>query len=100
MAYSASSYMPAGDIQTRDFVPPTTAVENGSMNNYRFQEQQLQAPEAESILEDNYAMQSNGSVQNSVNALQDHLTPVEEAVGEPQSILMLLLYAFHLSLPL
>ncbi|KVI00416.1 putative G3BP-like protein isoform X2 [Cynara cardunculus var. scolymus] len=80
----ASSYMAANDIQARDFVPPTTAEENGPVNNYSYQEQQLRAPEAESILEDNYAVQSNGSVQNSVNAPQDHLAPVEEAVGEPQ----------------
>lgn len=47
-------------------------------------EQQLQTPEVESIREDNYAVKTNGSVQNSVNALQDHLTPVEEVVEEPQ----------------
>lgn len=79
----ASSYMPGGDIQARDFVPPTTVEENGQVNNYSFQEQKLQVPEAE-ILEDKYPIQSNGSVKNnSVNAQQDRLTPVEEAVGEP-----------------
>lgn len=84
VSYSASNYMPANDIQARDFVPPTTAEENCPVNNYSYQEQQLQAPEAESVLEDNYAVQSNGSVKNSVNSPQDHLAPVEEAVGEPQ----------------
>lgn len=73
--------MGVGDIQGRDFVTPTTtAVENGSVNNYSFQKQQLQAPEVENSLEDNYPVKSNGSV----NALQDRLTSVEEPVGEPQ----------------
>ncbi|CAH1441335.1 unnamed protein product [Lactuca virosa] len=77
----ASSYMGVGDIQGRDFVTPTTTVvENGSVNNYSFQKQQLQAPEVENSLEDNYPVKSNGSV----NALQDRLTSVEEPVGEPQ----------------
>ncbi|KAL7618052.1 nuclear transport factor 2 isoform X1 [Lactuca sativa] len=77
----ASNYMGVGDIQGRDFVTPTTtAVENGSVNNYSFQKQQLQAPEVENSLEDNYPVKSNGSV----NALQDRLTSVEEPVGEPQ----------------
>ncbi|KAM0002712.1 putative Ras GTPase-activating protein-binding protein [Helianthus debilis subsp. tardiflorus] len=79
----ASSYMSGSDIHARDFVP-AAVVENGTANNYGFQEQQLQAPVAESILEDSYAVQTNGSVQNSVNALQNHMTPVEEVVEEPQ----------------
>ncbi|KAM0052992.1 putative Ras GTPase-activating protein-binding protein [Helianthus debilis subsp. tardiflorus] len=80
----ASSYMSGSDIHARDFVQPAAVVENGTANNYGFQEQQLQAPVAESILEDSYAVQTNGSVQNSVNALQNHMTPVEEVVEEPQ----------------
>lgn len=84
MAYTASSYMPADDIQARDYVPPTTAEENGTVNNYSFQEQQLQDPVSENIHEDNYAMQTNGTVQNPVSALKNHSTPVEEVVGEPQ----------------
>ncbi|KAJ0612497.1 putative Ras GTPase-activating protein-binding protein [Helianthus annuus] len=82
--YSASSYMSGSDIHARDFVQPAAVVENGTANNYGFQEQQLQAPVAESILEDSYAVQTNGSVQNSVNVLQNHMTPVEEVVEEPQ----------------
>ncbi|KAJ0957949.1 putative Ras GTPase-activating protein-binding protein [Helianthus annuus] len=80
----ASSYMSGSDIHARDFVQPAVVVENGTANNYGFQEQQLQAPVAESILEDSYAVQTNGSVQNSVNALQNHMNPVEEVVEEPQ----------------
>ncbi|MFS8000360.1 putative Ras GTPase-activating protein-binding protein [Helianthus anomalus] len=80
----ASSYMSGSDIHARDFVQPAAVVENGTANIYGFQEQQLQAPVAESILEDSYAVQTNGSVQNSVNALQNHMTPVEEVVEEPQ----------------
>ncbi|KAJ0782593.1 putative Ras GTPase-activating protein-binding protein [Helianthus annuus] len=68
----------------RDFVQPAVIVEKGTANNYGFQEQQLQAPMAESILEDSYPVQVNGSVQNSVNALQNHMTSVEEVVEEPQ----------------
>ncbi|KAL9997859.1 putative Ras GTPase-activating protein-binding protein [Helianthus debilis subsp. tardiflorus] len=82
--YSASSYMSGSDIHARDFVQPAAVVENSTTNIYGFQEQQLQAPVAESILEDSYAVQTNGSVQNSVNALQNHRTPVEEVVEEPQ----------------
>ncbi|KAJ0481590.1 putative Ras GTPase-activating protein-binding protein [Helianthus annuus] len=81
---SASSYMSGSDIHARDFVQPAAVVENGTANNYGFQEQQLQALVAESILEDSYPVQTNGSVQNSVNALQNHMTPVEEVVEEPQ----------------
>ncbi|GJX22633.1 putative G3BP-like protein isoform X1, partial [Tanacetum coccineum] len=80
----ASSYMSADDIQARDYVPPTTAKENGTANNYTFQEQQLQDPVTENIHEDNYAMQTNGSVQNPVSVLNNHSTPVEKVVGEPQ----------------
>ncbi|XP_071720603.1 nuclear transport factor 2-like [Rutidosis leptorrhynchoides] len=79
----ASSYMASGDMQARDFVPTTTLAENGNVNGYSFQEQKLQATEPESIHKDNYATQTNGSVPNSVNALQDHSTPVVEVVGEP-----------------
>ncbi|MFS7906985.1 putative Ras GTPase-activating protein-binding protein [Helianthus anomalus] len=53
--YSASSYMSGSDIHARDFVQPAAVVEK-----------------------------TNGSVQNSVNALQNHMTPVEEVVEEPQ----------------
>ncbi|KAF5790366.1 putative Ras GTPase-activating protein-binding protein [Helianthus annuus] len=60
----ASSYMLGSDIHARDFVQPVAVAENGTTNNYGFQEQQLQAPVAESILEDGYAVQTNGSVQN------------------------------------
>nr|XP_043609456.1 nuclear transport factor 2-like [Erigeron canadensis] len=77
----ASSYMVGGDVQA--FVPPTTVAENGNVNNYSFQEQQLQVPESESVLKDNYAAQTNGSVPNTLK-LQDHSTPVVEVVGEPQ----------------
>ncbi|XP_076961180.1 nuclear transport factor 2-like isoform X2 [Bidens hawaiensis] len=59
-------------------------VENGAVNNYSFQEQQLQASGAESVLENGYVGQTNGSIQNSVNALQDNMAPVEEVVREPQ----------------
>ncbi|XP_076887237.1 nuclear transport factor 2-like isoform X2 [Bidens hawaiensis] len=61
-------------------------VENGAVKNYSFQEQQLQATGAESVLENGYVGQANGSgsVQNSVIALQENMAPVEEVVREPQ----------------
>lgn len=60
--------------------------ENGPVENYGFAEQQLQqVGEAENIIEDNSADHSNGSVQNTVSSLQDHLPPsAEEPVGETQ----------------
>ncbi|XP_076951600.1 nuclear transport factor 2-like [Bidens hawaiensis] len=87
-------HLPVAYINANDLVSnfnATTAVreqvvENGAVNNYSFQEQQLQATGAESVLENGYVGQANGSgsVQNSVNALQDNMAPVEEVVREPQ----------------
>ncbi|KAL8262828.1 hypothetical protein R6Q59_024177 [Mikania micrantha] len=83
-ALREQGYLSGGDIHARDFVPPVTVGENGTVNDYTFQEQQLQAPVTESILEENYAVQTNGSVQNSGNAMQDHVAPAEEVAEEPQ----------------
>ncbi|XP_076887236.1 nuclear transport factor 2-like isoform X1 [Bidens hawaiensis] len=68
------------------FIQFITVVENGAVKNYSFQEQQLQATGAESVLENGYVGQANGSgsVQNSVIALQENMAPVEEVVREPQ----------------
>ncbi|KAL8204600.1 hypothetical protein R6Q57_010223 [Mikania cordata] len=85
-ALREQGYLSGGDIHARDFVPPVTVGENGTANDYTFQEQQLQAPVTESILEENYAVQTNGSVQNlgNANAMQDHVAPAEEVAEEPQ----------------
>lgn len=83
--FPVSNYLLGGEIHTREYVAPEIK-ENGPVDNYGFAEQQLQqVAEAENIMEDNSADQSNGSVQNTVNPLQDPLPPsVEEPVGETQ----------------
>ena len=64
---------------------PTEVYENGPVDNYSYSEQRLQhVSESELILE-NDAAESNGLLQNTVNAVQDHLPPnAEEPIGEPQ----------------
>ncbi|KAI8002146.1 Nuclear transport factor 2 [Camellia lanceoleosa] len=81
----ASNYMLGGETQAREFVAPTDVTENGPVDNFSLSDQRLRhTPEAESILEDNFA-QSNGSLQNAMNPVSEHLpAPVEEPVGEPQ----------------
>lgn len=78
--------MLGGEIQAREFVAPVNTVENGPVDRYSFPEQRLQqVTETENIPEDNSGEDSNGSLQNAVNALQDlPPSPVDEAVGEPQ----------------
>lgn len=76
-----ANYLLGGEIHTIEFVAPDVK-ENGPADNYGFAEQQLeQVAESESILEENLADQPNGSLQNMVNSLQDH---VPLSVGEPQ----------------
>ncbi|KAF7150726.1 hypothetical protein RHSIM_Rhsim02G0044000 [Rhododendron simsii] len=78
-------YMLGGETQAREFVVPADVKENGRLDDYSYSEQQLlHIPEAESILEDNFA-QSNGSLQSSMDPVPELLSaPVEEPVGEPQ----------------
>uniref|UniRef100_A0A0V0IID8 Putative ovule protein n=1 Tax=Solanum chacoense TaxID=4108 RepID=A0A0V0IID8_SOLCH len=80
------NYMFGGEIQAREFADAPKIEDNGPVNNYSFPEERLQhVPEAENILEDNFAVQSNGPLQSTINAVQDHLScPVEEPVAEPQ----------------
>ncbi|KAK4356951.1 hypothetical protein RND71_022561 [Anisodus tanguticus] len=80
------NYMLGLEIQGREYAAAPEIEDNGPVDNYSFPEEQLQhVPEAEKILEDNFAAQSNGSLQNTINAVQDHLSsPVEEPVAEPQ----------------
>ncbi|XP_062108960.1 nuclear transport factor 2-like [Humulus lupulus] len=75
--------MLGGEMHAREFVA-SDIKENGQVDNYGFAEQQLQqVAEAEPIMEDNSVDHSNGSVQNAVNSLQDHLpSSVEEPVVE------------------
>lgn len=78
-------YMFGGDIQAREYDDPKIE-DNGPVNNYSFPEERLQhVPEAENVLEDKFAVQSNGPLHGAINAVQDHLScPVEEPVAEPQ----------------
>ncbi|XP_070029934.1 nuclear transport factor 2-like isoform X1 [Nicotiana sylvestris] len=80
------NYMLGGEIQAREFAAAPKIQDNGPVNNYSFPEERLQhVPEAEKILEDNFAAQSNGSLQSTINAVQEHLSsPIEEPVAEPQ----------------
>lgn len=80
-----SNYLLGGEIHTREFVPPDIKG-NGPVESYGFVEQRLQqVSESENILEENAADQSNGSFQNTLNSVQDHLpSSVEEPGGEPQ----------------
>lgn len=81
-----SNYMLGGEIQAREFVAPVNAMENGPVDRYSFPEQRLQqVTETDNILEDNSGEDSNGSLQNVMNTLQDlPPAPVDEPVGEPQ----------------
>lgn len=81
------NYATGGDIQAREFAPASAKLEeNGPIDSYGFSEEQLQnISEADDILEEDYGVQSNGSVQSSMKPLQDPLpVPVEDTVGEPQ----------------
>ncbi|KAI9195753.1 hypothetical protein LWI28_017747 [Acer negundo] len=81
-----SNYLMGSDIQAMEYVAPVDVQENGPVDGYSFSEQRLeQVPESENILEDNSAEELNGSIQNTVNAIQDHLpASVEDPLGEPQ----------------
>lgn len=80
------SYMISGGMQARDYMPPSDIKENGAVDKYSMPEQRLQqAPEVESILEDNSREQANGFLENPINPMQE-IPPsqIEDAVEEPQ----------------
>lgn len=85
---SVPTYMLGGDFQAREFVGSSNAKENAPINNYSFSEQQLpQVPETDSIIKGNFAVQSvqsNGSLQSTLNPVQEHPSiPIEEPAEEP-----------------
>ncbi|KAL9319006.1 hypothetical protein ACSQ67_015523 [Phaseolus vulgaris] len=86
MDFSVSNYLLGGDIQARDYVATNEVKENGVVDNYGFSEQRLQrVPDSEHIREDTAVEESNGSLQSSVNALQDHApASPDQPAGEPQ----------------
>ncbi|CAK9139559.1 unnamed protein product [Ilex paraguariensis] len=80
-----SSYLLGGDHQAREFVAPANTEENGPIDDYSLSDERLQqVPETENVLEDNFTVRANGSLQNTMNPLKDHLSPVEEPIGQPQ----------------
>ncbi|KAK6161115.1 hypothetical protein DH2020_004496 [Rehmannia glutinosa] len=81
-----NNYMFGGDIQSREFVAPSEVEQNGPVNNYNYPEKQLQqVPETEIITDDNFAVHSNGSLQETMNSIPDHLSAsIEEPVVETQ----------------
>ncbi|XP_027364257.1 putative G3BP-like protein isoform X2 [Abrus precatorius] len=81
-----SNYLLGGDIQAREFVATNEVKENGVVDNYGFSEQQMQrGPDSKHIREDNAVEESNGSLQASVNAVQDNVpASPDEPAGEPQ----------------
>lgn len=80
-----ANYLLGGEIHTREFVA-RDVKESGPADNYGFVEQRLQqVAESESILDENSADQTNGSLQNTVNSLENQPSlSVEESIGEPQ----------------
>ncbi|GFQ02602.1 putative g3bp-like protein [Phtheirospermum japonicum] len=76
------NHLLGGNIQSREFSPPAKIEDGGLVDNYNYTEEQIQrVPEAENILEDSYAVQSNGTM----NAVPDHFSsPVVEPAEEPQ----------------
>lgn len=85
MGFTVPTYMMGGEVQAREFAPTSDVKENGLVDNYRVPERSQPVPESESALEANQPAESNGSVQNVVNASQENSpTSVDESVGEPQ----------------
>ncbi|XP_050218043.1 nuclear transport factor 2-like [Mercurialis annua] len=77
------NYMLSGEVQAREFVAPADTKENGLLaDSYTFPEHWLQqAPESEYAQEE-YFIESNGSIENSVNIAQDQLPASDdEPVG-------------------
>lgn len=84
--FAAPNYMLGGDIQPREFVSPKIEETGPIANGYNYSEEQIQqVPETEKIIEENYPVQSNGSLHGAVNSVPDRFSsPVEESVVEPQ----------------
>ncbi|KAG2403179.1 uncharacterized protein HKW66_Vig0184650 [Vigna angularis] len=86
MDFTVSNYLLGGDIQARDYVATNEVKENGVVDNYGFSEKRLQrGPDSEHIREDTAVEESNGSLQSSVTAVQDHVpASPDQPAGEPQ----------------
>lgn len=86
MGFTVSNYLLGGDIETRELVATDEVKENGVVDDYGFSEQRMhQVPDSEHVREDNTVEEPNGSLQSTVNQVQDHLpASAEEPSGEPQ----------------
>ncbi|XP_073299759.1 nuclear transport factor 2-like isoform X2 [Primulina huaijiensis] len=82
----ASNYGLNGDFQSREFLATRNIQDNGPANSHKYPEEQLQqVPASEQVLDDNFDVQLNGSIQGTMNSLPNHLSsPTEEPVVEPQ----------------
>ncbi|XP_075523840.1 nuclear transport factor 2-like isoform X2 [Primulina tabacum] len=82
----ASNYGLNGDFQSREFLATRNIEDNGPANSHKYPEEQLQqVPASEQVLDDNFDVQLNGSIQGTMNSVPNHLSsPIEEPVVEPQ----------------
>ncbi|KAL2923020.1 putative G3BP-like protein [Bienertia sinuspersici] len=80
------NYMMTAAMQARDYMPPGDVKENGTVDKYSIPEQRLQqAPEVESILEDNSREQTNGFLASPMTLIQDiPQAQIEDPVEEMQ----------------
>ena len=87
-----------GNIQPREFTVPAKLEENGPINGNNYQEEHIQqVPETEKILEENFAVHSNGSLQGTMNSVPDHFSPpVEEPAMEPQKHTYASIVCYHI----
>lgn len=86
MGFPVSNYMLGGDVQMREFVTANEVKENGVVESYGYSEQRMQrVPDQKHTGEDNAAEDANGSLQTTVNSVQDQVpTSAEEPAEEPQ----------------
>lgn len=84
--FAASNYGLNEDFQSREFLATGKIEYNGPANSHKYSEEQLhQVPASEQVLDDNFDVQLNGSLQGTMNSVPDHLSsPIEEPVVEPQ----------------
>lgn len=96
--FAVPNYVMGGDIQSMEFTAPAKIEENGSINGYNYQEEQIQqVPETETILEENFAVHANGSLQGTVNSVPDHVSPpIEEPAMEPQKHTYASIVCYHI----
>ncbi|KAL7124159.1 hypothetical protein ABFS83_14G029200 [Erythranthe nasuta] len=79
------SYMLGGDIQPHEFAAPSKIEDDDEIHNYNYTEEHIQQMPEEHILEENFALHSNGSLSGPTNYVPDRLSsPFEEPVSEPQ----------------